>query len=320
MQVYNDQTGTELLPGLTGALSRLRDARSFDAEGFINAKALRLNTYMAEHGLKACVVAVSGGVDSAVVLGLVSRAASEKGSPIERIVAALLPVFDSRGATNQDDALARGRETAEACGVQPTIIDLTDAHAALKAAVDHGVGVDGEGWASGQLVSYARTPAYYYLTSLLVQQGTPAVVCGTTNRDEGAYLGYFGKASDGMVDVQLIADLHKSEVFATAKALALPASVINVIPAGDMYDGRHDEEVFGAPYDFVELYLQYLALPLASQQSLLSSFSPDERRQFDTLADRLEAMHVYNGHKYLGRSPAVHLNVLASAVPGGWDR
>ncbi len=36
---------------------------------------------------------------------------------------------------------------------------------------------------------------------------------GTGNQDEDGYLGYFCKAGDGCVDIQLIADLHKSEVW-----------------------------------------------------------------------------------------------------------
>jgi NAD+ synthase (glutamine-hydrolysing) len=90
--------------------------------------------------------------------------------------------------------------------------------------------VQGKPWAAGQLAPYLRTPTLYYLTSLLTQEGMKAVVCGTTNRDEGAYLGFFGKASDGMVDLQLIADLHKSEVYALGKLLAVPEKILTRTP------------------------------------------------------------------------------------------
>ncbi|WP_258957573.1 hypothetical protein [Legionella sainthelensi] len=42
------------------------------------------------------------------------------------------------------------------------------------------------------------------------------------NRDEGSYVGFFGKASDAMVDIQLISDLHKSEVKKLALFLNIP--------------------------------------------------------------------------------------------------
>lgn len=318
MRVYNPPAPAALNPQFAVALAELRARRDFDAAVYAQAKAAMLNDYMAEHRLAACVVAVSGGVDSAVVLGLVALAARQPDSPIKQIVAALAPVFDDEAATHQDDALARGRLVAQACGVTASVIDLTAAHRALKSAVDDALGVTGQGWASGQLVAYARTPAFYYVTSLLAQQGTPGILVGTTNRDEGAYLGYVGKAADGMVDVQVIADLHKSEVLALAAHLGLPDEVITTAPTGDMYDGRADEEVFGAPYDFVELYLGWLSA--ADRDALTAGWKVATFRDFWQLADRLEALHAYNAHKYLAASPAVHLNLLPSAVPGGWER
>lgn len=67
-----------------------------------------------------------------------------------------------------------------------------------------------------------RAPAVYYVAQLLSQEGNAAVVMGTGNKDEDYYLGYFCKAGDGVVDVSLISDLHKSEVFQVAKFLHVP--------------------------------------------------------------------------------------------------
>jgi NAD+ synthase (glutamine-hydrolysing) len=189
----------------------------------------------------------------------------------------------------------------------------------MKQTVDDAMQVVGEDWASGQLVAYMRTPAMYYVTSLCSQTNQPAIICGTTNYDEGGYLGYFGKASDGMVDIQLISDAHKSEVCLLAEFLAVPATILQAIPTGDMYDGRVDEEVFGAPYDFVELYLYYLNLEDVEKMALSQTWNSDEKAQFEQLAMRLEQLHAYNSHKYIGRSPAVHLDILKSDVKGGWN-
>jgi NAD+ synthase (glutamine-hydrolysing) len=289
----------------------------FSAPPITDEKVAALNHYLRVQGLAACVVALSGGLDSAVTLAIVAAAAAAPDSPIARIVPVALPVFD-RGATNQEQATARARAVATAFGLQALTIDLSASHGALKAAVDHGLGVRGQDWASGQLVAYARTPALYYITSLLWQQECPAILCGTTNRDEGAYLGYFGKASDGMVDVQLISDLHKSEVRSLALHVGVPDSVLSATPTGDMYDGRSDEQVFGAPYDFVEFFLLHRAHP--DPPALETSWDLAARTQFHGWADSLQALHDYNGHKYLGRSPAVHLDVLDAGVPGGWGQ
>ncbi len=94
-------------------------------------------------------------------------------------------------------------------------------------------------FANGQLRSYMRTPVKcvvlatsasrshslfvsFYVAQLLSANGFPCIVLGTGNYDEDGYLRYFCKAGDGTVDVQLIADLHKSEVFAVARELGVP--------------------------------------------------------------------------------------------------
>ncbi|MEZ4384885.1 MAG: hypothetical protein R3A79_26375, partial [Nannocystaceae bacterium] len=194
--------------------------------------------------------------------------------------------------------------------------------AAVKEAVDRGFGVVGDAWSSGQLVSTIRTPALYYVTSLLTQEGTLAVLCGTTNRDEGSYLGFFGKASDGMVDLQPISDLHKSEVYALAERLGVPAEVREATPTGDTYDGRVDEAMIGAPYDFVELYTALLAAEAAhpgARRSLTATWSEGARGAFDRWAAAVEALHRHNHHKYVAGAAAIHVDVYERHVPGGWS-
>jgi NAD+ synthetase len=319
VKIRNEHETLELRPELAEALSRTRVARAFDPLLYRDVKTRLINDYMERFGLSACVVAVSGGVDSAVVLGLVAEAARRAGSPIKRIVALCLPVTGTDGVTGQSEATARGEEVCRAFGVAPTHLDLGRAHAALVTDVDAALSIRGQAWAVGQVASYLRTAAIYYVTSLLTQDGFRPVFIGTTNRDEGGYLGYFGKASDGMVDVQMISDIHKSEVYGVARLLGVPQSVLDAAPTGDMFDASIDEEVFGAPYDFVELYQAFLSWPEAVKEQFVSALDEAAKSQWNGFAANVEKMHNYNGHKYLGRSPAVHLDALEAAVPGGWN-
>ena len=319
MKVYNSQSDKALNGGLLKLLETYRSERAFDAGGYIKQKAKKLNDYMGRSGLKICVVAVSGGIDSAVVLGLVHQASQIPGSPIESIIPLFLPVFDERAATNQSSARDKARELCETFGLAMREVDISPLHEFAKQLVDGAMEMNGDDWASGQLVAYLRTPTMYYVTSLCSQIGQPAIICGTTNYDEGGYLGYFGKASDGMVDVQIISDAHKSEVRKLARSLGVPQSIINAAPTGDMYDGRPDEELFGAPYDFVELYMHYLNHPPQKQSTMRTLLDDDDRQQFDVLGERLENLHAYNHHKYIARSPAVHLDILKASVQGGWN-
>jgi NAD+ synthase (glutamine-hydrolysing) len=159
----------------------------------------------------------------------------------------------------------------------------------------------------------------YYYTTLYSDSGAGALLVGTTNADEGQYIGYIGKASDAMVDLQIISDLHKSEIYALAKELGVPESIISVAPTGDMFDGRVDEEVFGFPYGFVELYRYFLVMnSVEKYQFITAVIESGEKEIFDKLQQNVEKMHKYNMHKYLGCSPSVHLDVLDSRVPRGW--
>lgn len=318
MKVYNEKH-SNLRPFLIQSLEQIRKIRQFDVEQYIQAKSIVLNSYMSNCGLNACVIAISGGIDSAIVASIINYASKIENSPIKKIVGITLPVFDKNSATNQSQTIEKAQALCNGLGIELHTLNTTLSYEKIYPQVENALQQPiHDDWARGQLCAYARTPIIYYCTSVLSSQGYRAIVVGTTNRDEGAYLGYVGKASDGMVDVQLISDLHKNEVYAVAQYLNVPESILSATPTGDMYDGRVDEEVFGAPYDFVEFYLNYKNLTVLSQQSISQFWGAEDWEQFNQYSQALEKLHHYNGHKYWIGSPAIHLDIYPSAVKGGW--
>lgn len=279
------------------------------------AKVGRLTRWFGDQRLDAAVIGVSGGIDSAVTLGLLQRVAAAPGSPLRRVVALLVPI-DAAGATGQDRATARARLVTGALGAETWEAPFAEAHHAAVLSLEKASGRAFDDWSAGQLLSVLRTPALYGAVALLQAGGERPVVVGTTNRDEGAYLGFFGKASDAMVDLQPISDLHKSEVRALGALLGVPGAVVDAEPAGDVWDGRTDAEMIGADYDDVELVLRLreLGLDPASACSTL-----DDGRRLARAAAAVERLHERNVHKYAVGSPAVHLDVLPRGVPGGWS-
>jgi NAD+ synthetase len=194
-------------------------------------------------------------------------------------------------------------ELVNSFGLSLVELDLTPHHESLSSLVESVTSLEKTAWSRGQFVAHTRTPSLYYCATLLSAHGKPAVILGTTNKDEGHYLGYVGKASDGLVDVQLISDLHKSEVFVAAHYLGVPASIVKATPNGALFDGKSDEEMFGASYEFVELYHYLKQLnELGKEMPVCPGYAK--------MASNLEALHSYNKHKYLSCSPAVHLDVL----------
>ncbi len=319
MKVYNAKSDKPMTNQLHELIDKMRLDKNFNAKDYVEKKAKIINEYMSKFNLKSCVVAVSGGIDSAVVLGIINYAFKQENTPIKKVIPLLLPITKSTGVTNQEDATIRGKELCDKLGLKPYIIDLSKINSVIREDLESVIGITGDDWAIGQLGPYSRTPILYYTTSLLCQEGFNAIICGTTNKDEGTYLGYIGKASDGMVDVQIISDIHKSEVYKVGEYLDIPKSIMEVTPSGDMYDNRSDETVFGAPYDFVELYLNYLNYDDNKKEKLLNSLDKDSREQFDFYANNLENLHRYNLHKYMGCSPAIHFDLWDSSVKNGWE-
>lgn len=302
--------------GLEKELRYLRNSRGFVVSDYVDKKVERVAAYFREYGLDAAVVALSGGIDSAVVYGLLKRVQRDYPDVLKRVVAITLPVRGTAGVTNQSDTVSRAKTLTGVYGDELIEIELGYAHRVLCDEVNDKVGMVGGDWAEGQVASYLRTPTYYYVNSVLMESGYRPVMCGTTNRDEGAYLGYFGKASDGMVDLQLISDMHKSEVYAVARYLGVSDVILDAVPTGDMYDNRTDEEVFGAPYEFVELYIGLMGD--GTLDDVRGRLSGDDLVAFDVFKKNLDDLHGFNKHKYLGCSPAVHLDVIESRIRGGW--
>ena len=126
------------------------------------------------------------------------------------------------------------------------------------------------------------------------------VVVGTGNLDEDGYLYYYCKFGDGAVDVGLIWDLHKSQVFEVAKCLEIPRSVLIAPPSADLAPGQTDEQEIGASYDMVELYWAYIYLmsEVEKRQFLLDiDMDPFASAQFARESVLIQAVHDRGLHK-----------------------
>ncbi len=229
-------------------LRTYREERRFSSKYFVRSKVKKLNEYLGKHNLSGAVLSVSGGVDSALTLALLKQTAELPNSNLKKIWAISQPIHSS------DWALARAKELCEKMEIELKIIDQTELYDNITKLVSSVTDVTENKFSGGQLRSYMRTPINYYCAQLLSQMGYPAIVMGTGNMDEDGYLAYFCKAGDGVVDVQLIADLHKSEVFKCAEYLGVPDSIVKAKPSADLWDGQEDEKELGFTYDFIEFY------------------------------------------------------------------
>jgi len=300
--VWTEIRSNGLTAQLDAKLKEVRAKRGFNPKEWVQQKAAMLNTYMRDCNLKACTVSVSGGVDSAVMYGLVTIAAKQLGSPIQRVVGVAQPIHSTASIWR------RALELQPAFGGEIITVDQTALHSQLDALVTGAMGVSSKPFASGQLRSYMRTPVGYYVAQLLSQEGLPAIVMATGNQDEDGYLMYYCKAGDGVVDVQLIADLHKSEVFLVAREIGVPPSILAAPPSADLWEGQTDEDELGMSYDFVELYIEYLMLSKEERAKFMGDLDKESAEMLVQLGKKADDVHHRNKHKAGGPK---NLNIMS---------
>lgn len=289
-------------------LQAYRNLCGFNPEKWVNNKAQLLNKYMSDNKLTSCIVGCSGGIDSSVTFALCKFAQNIDKSPIKHVVPLLLPM-------NTDKiSYKRAIELCEQFNVKPMINPI--GLAAIRTSQElnnqmvswldiedrdtkHDVGVGD--FAYGQLQSYLRTPYLYFTAQMMSEKGFPSIVMGTGNKDEDGYLAYFCKAGDGVVDVQLINDLHKMEVYLVGHYLKLPETILVAKPTADLWEGQTDEEELGVSYDFVELYTgYYLNLSEDERIKFIIELSEEANREFIKCLHICNNIHKRNNHKLRG--------------------
>ena len=227
---------------------------------------------------RGVVVAVSGGIDSACVAAIAVRALGP-----ERVHALLLPERDSSpestalGAKRCDafgvsrtvhdiapalEAVGCYREREEAVrsvfpGFQPGMrwkMVLGSDRLQAGALSFYSVVVEAR---PGELQTFRLTPEAYLriLAATNYKQRTRKmmeyfhadrlnyVVAGTPNRLEYDQ-GFFVKLGDGAADVKPIASLYKTQVFALAAHLGVPAEIVSRKPTTDTYSLPQGQDEF----------------------------------------------------------------------------
>ncbi len=212
-----------------------------------------------ESGTRGVVVGLSGGVDSAVVAALASRAVPGA------VMALILPAHSD--PRDVEDA----RAVAQALGVPARIVDLGPLFDAALEAFER-AGAIGAAVARANLKPRLRMTALYYFANDMNY-----LVAGTGNRSE-LEVGYFTKYGDGGVDLLPIGGLVKTQVWELARFLGVPERVIERVPTAGLWPGQTDEGEMGLAYADLDRYI------------LTGAASPDVR-------SKVEAMRTASEHK-----------------------
>ena len=192
-------------------------------------------------GVKGAVVAVSGGLDSAVTLSLTVKALGR-----EKVTAITLP---DRDATPECDIM----DVMQHCGglgVTCSTVDITPILHVMRDTLPLYDASDRI--SSGNVKSRVRMAVAYHYANRLGR-----MVMGTSNKTE-LMTGFFTKYGDGGVDLMPLADLYKTQIRQLAAHLNVPESIIKKPPSPGFFPGQTDEGELGIDYATLDLVLYSL--------------------------------------------------------------
>jgi len=211
-------------------------------EGFIRGQ-------LRQAGFERAVLALSGGIDSALVAYLVASAIGP-----ERLLCVLMPY-----RTSSPDSKADAEAVVHALGCASEVVDITP-------MVDGYFGVDSDASAlrRGNFAARMRMSVVYDRS--VTWSG---LVVGTSNKTEGL-IGYTTIFGDNASAFNPIGDLYKSQVRQLAVAIGVPDAIVRKAPSADLWPGQTDETEGGFSYPLLDRILFWRV---------------DKRRSLDEMVD-----------------------------------
>ncbi len=182
------------------------------------------------------IVALSGGIDSALVATLASR--------VVDVYALLLP--DPATSDPQDMEDAKG--LAKSLGIDHELIEIGGIVEAVYAARPR-LGPKECRLAYANVKPRVRMIMNYFAANL-----DGRIVLGTGNKTE-LLMGYFTKYGDGGVDMLPIGDLYKTRVRQMAAHVGVPGRIIEKPPSAGLWKGQTDEAEMGIGYGTLDKIL-----------------------------------------------------------------
>ncbi len=188
-------------------------------------------------GLPRAVIALSGGIDSALAAALSARALGPA-----NVLAIRMPWRDSSANSLSDADLL-----IEALGLPALTVEITPMVSPLFERFP-----EMDARRRGNIMARQRMIVSYDQS---VAWG--GLVMGTSNKTE-FLLGYSTIYGDSGSAMQPIADLYKAQVRQLSAALNLPQSILDKAPSADLWEGQTDEEELGFRYEDVDQVLYLL--------------------------------------------------------------
>jgi NAD+ synthase len=207
---------------------------------------------LAQAGFERCVLALSGGIDSALVAYLVGEAIGPS-----NLLALLMPYRTSSG-----ESVVDARAIVADLGCPTELVEITpivDAYFGRDGAADS-AGTAGAAGAEGLAASAIRRGNFMARTRMAIAYDRSVtfggLVVGTGNKTE-SLIGYTTIYGDSACAFNPIGDLYKSQVRQLSAAIGVPGQVIAKAPSADLWPDQTDEGEGGFSYPVLDRILYW---------------------------------------------------------------
>ncbi|MCU0490737.1 MAG: NAD+ synthase [Chloroflexaceae bacterium] len=206
-------------------------------------------------GFQDVVIALSGGVDSALVAYLCAEAFGP-----QHVLAIRMPY-----RTSSRESLEHAQLVIDDLGLRSTIVDIS-------AAVDGYASLDPEmdGRRKGNIMARTRMIVLFDHSQKL-----GALPIGTGNKTERLF-GYYTWHADDSPPVNPLGDLFKSQVWQLSRHVGVPSVIVEKPASADLIVGQTDEADFGISYPQADRILHFLLQGYPPERLANLGFAPTE--------------------------------------------
>ncbi|MFQ5891019.1 MAG: NAD+ synthase [Gemmatimonadota bacterium] len=189
-------------------------------------------------GFEHAVIGLSGGVDSALTAALCAEALGPTS-----VTAFLMPY-----RTSSRESCEHAHLVADTLGINRVEVDITEAVDGYIACYEP----DADDRRRGNVMARERMIVLFDQAAKL--NGLPV---GTGNKSE-RLLGYFTWHADDSPPINPLGDLYKTQVWALARHVGIPAAILDKPASADLIRGQTDEGDLGISYPEADLILDLL--------------------------------------------------------------